>query len=536
MNRIAILSALLATCILTPAFAQSSSSSSSSSSSGGGQCTGAQAFSDRVAKSESAGSGNYSAVNGSYYGRYQMGQSALVEAGYMSRGGQFNGTNGVNSWNDFLSNPTAQDDAYGKYLQSNWKQVKAFGLDQYVGQKLPNGETITESGLMMSMQFGNVRVRNYFSGGMQCTAASSDGNGTCVGTYISRGNGIDISSITGTNSTGAGGGSCSNNNQQDQKQADNNLDKTSKTCQPTIPMLQAIPCEKYPAALQGFCQRYKPLQMNMGDCQKAEKFAENAAKGNRENECSQQTFRRGTSAWSFVLACSFAKTDQGQTGNGEEAKNNYSKYAKNGGSGGGTGGTGGTGGGGTGGTVTGAADDPKCVERLKAKVPDIKVLGQISIGSYNGSACTVPSAVRYRGKAVDFGSELTMDCSLAEQWENFGEAAKGIGLTKIKSLGTLSCRGQTTSGSKLSAHAVGKAIDVSIFYGSTTGDTSQYFSNPSVKQYLQGQMLPIACQKFRGVLGPVFYVNRGGYKHYHFDSRDKGTTECGAIGVKAGVQ
>jgi hypothetical protein len=47
-------------------------------------------------------------------------------------------------------------------------------------------------------------------------------------------------------------------------------------------------------------------------------------------------------------------------------------------------------------------------------------------------------------------------------------------------------------------------------------------------------MLPIACGKFRGVLGPVFYVNRGGYKHYHFDSRDKGTTECGAIGVKPG--
>ncbi len=81
---------------------------------------------------------------------------------------------------------------------------------------------------------------------------------------------------------------------------------------------------------------------------------------------------------------------------------------------------------------------------------------------------------------------------------------------------------------------MGKAIDVSIFYGSTTGDTSQYYSNPSVKQYLQGQMLPIACGKFRGVLGPVFYVNRGGYKHYHFDSRDKGTTECGAIGVKPG--
>lgn len=363
--------------------------------------------------------------------------------------------------------------------------------------------------------------------GRNCTpTGSTSTNGSTGGattTPTSAGGGTGSGTSGGTTSSSESSGASKAVACQDEDNTP--LDKTSKTCTPTVPMLQNIPCEKYPAALQGFCQRYKPLQMNMSDCQKAEKYAENAAKGNRENECSQQTFRRGTSAWSFVLACSYTKTDQGTTGNADDAKKNPSKYSNVG-----KGGSGGGGGGG-GGTSTGAADDPKCIDRLKAKVPDIKVLGQMSFGSFHGMSCTVPSAVRYRGKAIDFGQELTMDCSLAEQMENFGEAAKGAGLTRIKSLGTISCRGQTTSGSKLSSHAVGKAHDIGVFYAGGTYDTSQFFSNPDVKSFIQGKIIPIACAKFRGVLGPVFYINKGGYKHLHVESLTKGTTECSAVGI-----
>lgn len=289
----------------------------------------------------------------------------------------------------------------------------------------------------------------------------------------------------------------------EQEQA--NLDKTSKTCNPTVPMLQAIPCEKYPSNLQGFCNKYKPLQMNMSECQAAEKYAEKATKGNRENECANQTFGKGTSAWSFVLACSYAKTDQGQLGDSTQAKQQTSGSSGSGG-----------------GQTTGTEADPQCVNKLRAKIPDLKVLGQYSFGG----GCTVASAVRFRGKAVDFGSELTMDCSLAEKMEEFGEALKGMGVTRMTNYGTLACRNirnaSGTSNSK-SSHGYGMAVDIAAFQtGSGQISVTKYFSDQSARNFLENQMLPLACKTFKGVLGPRFY--KGKYLHYHFETKTR--TRC----------
>lgn len=324
------------------------------------------------------------------------------------------------------------------------------------------------------------------------TTPSSSGGGTGSGSS---------SSTPGSSSSASKGAAC--------EEPEKNLDKTSKTCKPTIPMLQAIPCEKYPSNLQAFCQKYKPLQMNMDECQAAEKYAEKAAKGNRQTECENQTFGKGTSAWSFVLACSYAKTDQGQLGDATQAKQQTSGSSGSGG-----------------GQTTGTESDPQCVNKLRAKIPDLKVLGQYSFGG----GCTVPSAVRFRGKAVDFGSELTMDCSLAEKMEEFGEALKGMGVTRMTNYGTLACRNirnaSGTSNSK-SSHGYGMAVDIVSFRtGSGEISVTKYFSDQSARNFLENQVLPLACKTFKGVLGPRFY--KGKYLHYHFETKTR--TRCDGSG------
>ncbi|WHS33936.1 hypothetical protein QLQ09_24230 [Brucella sp. NM4] len=67
----------------------------------------------------SEGSGNYGTNTGNgYWGAYQFGEDALTDIGYM-KDGQWTGKNGVNSLEDYLNNPTAQDDAFLRYGEKN---------------------------------------------------------------------------------------------------------------------------------------------------------------------------------------------------------------------------------------------------------------------------------------------------------------------------------------------------------------------------------------------------------------------------------
>lgn len=175
MRRASLLLFLAASLASSVAFGQDSGSSAASGSSGSSNC-GADAFKSNVAGSESQGSGGYQAKNQyGYLGKYQMGESALIEAGYARSDGNndnknisWTGKDGINSSSDFLNNPNAQESAYNSYLGSNWNQIKAFGLDKNVGQTY-NGTTITESGLLKGMQFGNVRMKEFFNNGMSCS-------------------------------------------------------------------------------------------------------------------------------------------------------------------------------------------------------------------------------------------------------------------------------------------------------------------------------------------------------------------------------
>jgi integrating conjugative element protein (TIGR03758 family) len=101
---------------------------------------------------------NYTIVNPfGYAGWYQMGEMAMIDAGYYRRDGtpdrndwnpaNFTGKNGINSLADFLNNPAKQTQAITDYNQKQWSYITAMGLDRAIGRTI-NGIVITESGLL----------------------------------------------------------------------------------------------------------------------------------------------------------------------------------------------------------------------------------------------------------------------------------------------------------------------------------------------------------------------------------------------------
>ena len=151
---------------------------------------------------ESAGRYNIENSYG-YLGKYQMGESALKDAGYY-RGdptrrndwiGRWTGKDGVWSKEDFLNNPRAQERAIREFHRKTWRYLKALGLDKYVGKSI-RGIYITESGLLGGAHLlgaGNVRKFLKSNGRI----VPRDGYGTPITEYISKFSGYDISEITG---------------------------------------------------------------------------------------------------------------------------------------------------------------------------------------------------------------------------------------------------------------------------------------------------------------------------------------------------
>lgn len=122
--------------------------------------------------SESSGKYNIENKYG-YLGKYQMGASALQEAGYyVSKdkddlrnnhwNGTFTGKDGVYSKKDYLNNSAAQENAVNNYNKSQWKQIKSYGIDKYIGKKI-NGITITPSGILAAAHLKGVAgISPYF--------------------------------------------------------------------------------------------------------------------------------------------------------------------------------------------------------------------------------------------------------------------------------------------------------------------------------------------------------------------------------------
>ena len=158
-------------------------------------------FLNALAKSESGG--KYKAFNKyGYAGKYQMGEMALVDAGYYTKPnrkynndwtGMFTGKDNVHSIQDFLNNPCAQENAQLIYKRKQWIYLKAVGAHNYVGKTI-NGIVITPSGLLAGAHLkGTGSVIKYLKSNGQI--AEKDGFGTSVETYIKNFAGFDVSEL-----------------------------------------------------------------------------------------------------------------------------------------------------------------------------------------------------------------------------------------------------------------------------------------------------------------------------------------------------
>jgi len=147
--------------------------------------------------------GKYNILNKfGYAGKYQMGEAALIDAGYYKKpsgrynndwSGIFTGKDGIKSIQDFLNNPTAQENAQIIYKKKQWKYLKAVGADKYIG-KIINGYKITPSGLLAGAHLkGAGSVINYLKSNGQ--KIDKDAFGTSVESYIKKFSGYDVTAL-----------------------------------------------------------------------------------------------------------------------------------------------------------------------------------------------------------------------------------------------------------------------------------------------------------------------------------------------------
>lgn len=160
-----------------------------------------------LAKKESSGRYNIENYSG-YLGKYQMGEYALIDAGYYLRDGtgakrnaegkyvdndwigNWTGRMGVNSKWAFLSKADAQEDAIRRHVVNLWKQIKALHLDSYEGSII-NGNVITKSGMIGGAHLKGVGgLRVYLKSAGRNNPA--DGNNTSIECYVSKFGGYDV--------------------------------------------------------------------------------------------------------------------------------------------------------------------------------------------------------------------------------------------------------------------------------------------------------------------------------------------------------
>ena len=147
--------------------------------------------------------GNYKAFNRyGYAGKYQMGEAALIDAGYYKKpagrynndwSGSFTGKDGIKSIQDFLNSPIAQENAQIIFKKKQWGYLKAVGAHNYVGKTI-NGYVITQSGLLAAAHLkGAGSVIKYLKSNGQII--EKDGFGTSVESYLKKFAGYDVKEI-----------------------------------------------------------------------------------------------------------------------------------------------------------------------------------------------------------------------------------------------------------------------------------------------------------------------------------------------------
>lgn len=451
------------------------------------------------AKFESGGSG-YAAVNkqnGLYFGKYQMGTAALEETGFIKKGtysqygakgilqpGVWTGKSGINSTQDWLNNPAVQDATEPLWQQVQLSQMPA-SVKAAMGQQLPGGcGPLTESSYLMGAHLmGPGGVASYLSSGGFCGKASSgqvkydttDGSGVCVQKYL------------------CSGSSC----QTVQK------DMSKKTCDVTMPMINAISCSNYTGQQASLCNYAKPFLMTRAECDSAETMAENAEKGPNKEKCENSTFGPGTGSWSYVLACSWASSAvANQDGTEETGETPQSATKGN----------------------PGAVSDPECMNKLKGMGVEFDQIGQSYNGTYEGKTCVIENAVALKGTAIPFaGSKLTMTCDMALAMEKFGQQIKGLGVTSYFGIGsTRTCGPMRDKRGNLPGtvtnHALGQAVDFTgVVIGGRQISMGKVHEPNTPDGAIANQVKAIACSTFRAVLSPTYAQYTGTFIHNHVE-------------------
>jgi len=137
--------------------------------------------------------GNYKAVNkDGFLGKYQMGEEALIDAGYYTKdgtkkndwGGTWTGKDGVTSKNDFLNNAQAQENAIHSYIDKQWSYITYYDLNFYIGDTI-NGTEITKSGLIAGAHLVGIGgLKRYLESDGKNNVR--DRNGTPISSYIDK--------------------------------------------------------------------------------------------------------------------------------------------------------------------------------------------------------------------------------------------------------------------------------------------------------------------------------------------------------------
>jgi peptidoglycan hydrolase-like protein with peptidoglycan-binding domain len=85
------------------------------------------------------------------WGKYQMTESALIDAGLKNKAGEWTGSMGVKSKDDFLNSPEIQEKALEKLMAKNERRIESKGIPEIYGNKIEGLRgtiEITEAGVM----------------------------------------------------------------------------------------------------------------------------------------------------------------------------------------------------------------------------------------------------------------------------------------------------------------------------------------------------------------------------------------------------
>lgn len=154
-----------------------------------------EAFLNKLGYYESRNTYNISNAYG-YMGRWQIGTEGLKDIGFMDSSGKWTAlanSFGVNSKQDFLNSPAAQDYAIRLYDKKLWSYIQYLGDDQFIGAEF-QGIPITLSGIVAAAHLvGAGGVHEMFMTGV----VKTDVLGNKATFYLKELAGYDISGFLG---------------------------------------------------------------------------------------------------------------------------------------------------------------------------------------------------------------------------------------------------------------------------------------------------------------------------------------------------